>query len=505
METGKTSETPRSIARSSLYGLTTWILPLGLSFVGTPIILKNLGVKEYGIYSLVIGFVSYSFYFNFGRAITKYIAQYRISGENDKIKDVISATLFINIIVGILGVAIIYGVGDWLVVNFFQIEAADQRKTVISLYLAALVVFFMLLGQVFNSVLQGIHRFDAFSNIFNLNSLVMVSGNIFIVLSGYGLLSLLVWNVIITFLTFILAAFVSKKLLPEFDINFKVNYGVFKLVMTYSAGIIGYQFLQNMLTLFERGWITGKLGSENLTYYTVPMQLSIYIHAFISSIMLVIFPLASELTNDKEKLLRLYLKASKIVCLLVVFFAASLIIEGKIFLTLWINADFAEKTYLILCIHVITFSLVAIQIISWNLVEGLGYPSYNLFIFVICLIINVLLIFLLTSDYGNVGVAIGRLGGFGVTFFSVFYVEKWIFGKLQFKFWLRIVGILSVSAIFGALAEKFIISRFNISWITLISASLIGGIVYCLFIWMLGLISEDEKILFKNLFRRQNV
>ena len=191
---------------------------------------------------------------------------------------------------------------------------------------------------------------------------------------------------------------------------------------------------------------------------------------------------------------------------MVVFIAASLLVEGKVFVTLWINdADFAQNTYLILWIHVVTFSLLAIQIISWNLIEGLGYPSYNLFIFVICLIINVLLIFMLTADLGNVGVAIGRLGGFGTMFFSVFYVEKWIFGKIQFKFWIKIAGVLGISAVSSAFVERFIISSFEISWISLISATFIGGIVYCFFVWLLGLITDDEKIMFKNLVRRQKV
>ena len=75
--------------------------------------------------------------------------------------------------------------------------------------------------------------------------------------------------------------------------------------------------------LFERGWVIRQLGEENLTYYVVPMQLSFYIHAFISSIVLVVFPLASELKNNPEKLLRLYLKASKIVCFFVVFMATT--------------------------------------------------------------------------------------------------------------------------------------------------------------------------------------
>ncbi len=69
------AQTSKSIAKNVFYGFLTWILPLGLSFVSTPLIVRTLGKKDYGIYTLVLGFVGYSFTFSIGRAITKYISE----------------------------------------------------------------------------------------------------------------------------------------------------------------------------------------------------------------------------------------------------------------------------------------------------------------------------------------------------------------------------------------------------------------------------------------------
>ena len=503
MENLKKPETTRNIARNALYGFSTWILPLALSFVGTPIIVKSLGNNDYGIYALVLGFIGYSFNLSFGRAITKYIAEFRITGETENIRDVISATFFINIIVGFIGVSIILVLAKWLVINVFQIDEVNQNKTVIAMYLAAFVVFFSMLTQIFNSVLQGIHRYDVYSKIFNFNSIAIMLGNICLVVFDYGLLSLLTWNLAVTCLTSVLFAISSKKLLPEFGISLKIKPSIVKLVLVYSSGIIGYQILANLLALFERGWITRQLGAESLTYYVVPMLLAIYIHAFINSLVQVVFPLASELKNNKEKLLRLYLKASKIVCLLVFFIAFTLVAESRVFLTLWMGAEFAENTYLILIIHTIAFSLVAIQIVSWHMTEGLGYTGYNLGIFLVCLTINISLILSLTENYGNVGLAFGRLGGFGTMFFSIFFVEKWVFGHVQLKFWFRTVSMLGVAVLLGVCVEKLIVSNFNLSWLTFISATFVGGVIYCLTIWMLGLITKEEKLMVRSLLRKQ--
>lgn len=498
----KQSETTRSVARNVLYGFSTWILPLGLSFIATPAIVKALGNQDYGLYALVLGFVGYSFNFSFGRSVTKYIAEYRAAGEAEKIPDIISTAFLVNIIVGMLSVSIMCLSANWFVSQVFKIDAASQNKTVIALYIASMIIFFMMQNQIFTAILQGIHRFDVYSKIFNLNNFAVLTGNLLLAIGGYGLLSLLVWNLAVTCLTGFIFAITAKRLLPEFKFNFKIKGAVLKLIIRYSAGVIGYQILSNFLLLFERGWIIRQLGAETLTYYVIPMMLTFNIHGFISSLIIVIFPLASELKNEPKKLLRLYTKATKIVCLFVFFMATTLITESKFFLTLWMGAEFADKTALLLILHTITFSLVAILAVSWQMTEGLGYPGFNCYVYVINLFISVFFMVYLTPFYGVFGIAIGRMSGFAITFFAVFYIEKWFLGRVQTELWLKAVGVLTISAAASAIVEKFCIENLSINWLSLAAATLFGGLVYCSVLWFLGFIREDEKLLFRNLINR---
>jgi O-antigen/teichoic acid export membrane protein len=501
MEKGK-AQTSKSIARNVFYGFLTWILPLVLSFVATPVIVKALGNEDYGIYALVLGFVGYSFTFSIGRAITKYIAEYRANGETEKIRDVISATFFINVTVGLFGVLVICLLANFLVRDVFRIEADAQVKTITALYIASAIIFVTMLNQVFNAVLQGLQRFDVYSKIFNLNSFALLSGNLVLAFLGYGLVVLLAWNLLITGIACVVFAVTAKKLLPEFGINLKFRRETLNLVLKYSLGIIGYQIAANLLLLFERGWITRQLGAESLTYYVVPMSIGMYMHGFISSLMLVIFPLASELKNEKEKLLRLYTKAQKIVALLVVFLATTLIVENSIFLTLWMGASFAEKSATLLIFHTITFGLAAILTVSWQMTEGLGFPNFNFAVFAVCLVTSVILMIALTENFGSIGVAIARLAGFATIFFSIFYVEKWFFGKVQTAFWLRMTGVLAAAAIFAAIIETLVIKNLPVNWVTFVLSVFGGGAAYCVTLWLLKFVTSDEKILIRGMFSR---
>lgn len=493
-------QTSKSIAKNTLYNFSTWILPLGLSFIATPVIVHSLGNQDYGIYALVLGFIGYSFTFSIGRAATKYIAEYKASGETGKIRDVVSATLFINIAVGLLSVLLIFLLSDWLVADVFMIEAADREKTVYSFYLASGIIFFLMLNQVFNAVLHGIHRFDVYSKIYNFFNILLLLGNLFLAFYGFGVLSLLGWNLAVMVAMCFGFLISARKLLPEFGINFNIGFETVKLVLQFSAGIIGYQVLANILLLFERGWITRRLGAESLTFYVVPFTLALYILTFIGSLILVIFPLASELKDNGEKLLRLYTKATKIVVFVVVFIIVTLTVESRFFLTLWMGAEFAEQSWNLLILHTLTFGLTAIASVSWQMTDGLGYPSYNALVFSICLVISSFLMIYLTPDYGNEGIAFGRFAGYAAIFFSVFYVEKWFFKKVQTGFWIKLIGILAVPAILAAGVEKIIIENFAISWLTLIFSVTAGGVLYGAALLVLGFITEEEKLILKRIF-----
>lgn len=495
-------QTGEGIVRNVIYGALTWVLPLGLNLIATPVIVRSLGNRDYGIYALILGFIGYSFTFNFGRAITKYIAEYRYSSETGKIRDVISASFFLSVLVGLVGVALICGMAGWLVRDVFQIEPEAQGRTIHAMYIASGVIFFWGLNMVFNAVLQGLQRFDVYSKIYTGMTFALTLGNLALAYAGFDLRALLGWNLAVLMLASLVFAVAARKLLPEFGIHLKFERATLVQVLRYSAAILAYQIFANVLVLFERGWITQRLGTESLTYYAVPLLLGIYLHSFIASLVLVIFPLASELRNERDKLLRLYLKATKIISLIVVFVVASVVVQSSMFMDLWMGSDFRERSSDLLILQIVCFGLIAIMTVSWQMTEGLGFPQWNAATALACTSIGISLMIALTDDLGNFGVAVSRLTGFAVIFLSIFLVERWFFNGVQSRFWLRMIPLLAVAALAAAACEYGINQLLPQSWPTLILSVASGGVFYCAVLWMLNFITEDEKILFNRVLGR---
>jgi O-antigen/teichoic acid export membrane protein len=225
-------------------------------------------------------------------------------------------------------------------------------------------------------------------------------------------------------------------------------------------------------------------------------------HGFVGSLVLVIFPLASELNNERDKLLRLYTKATKVISLIVVFIVASVIVQSHVFLRLWMGDTFADNASDLLIVHIITFGFVALMAISWQMTEGLGHPQFNALLAGISTAIGIGLMLLLTDPMGNRGVAIARLAAFATVFLSVFVVERWFFGGVQVRFWARLITNLAIAVIPAAGIELAMNSMLSPSWLALVSSVAAGSVAYSVVLWFLDFVTSDEKLLIRQVLSR---
>jgi O-antigen/teichoic acid export membrane protein len=490
------------IRTNIIFGFLSWIFPLALTLIVTPTIIHGLGVKEYGIYALVLGFISYSFTFNIGRAVTKYVAEYNAKNETEKINEIFSATFLLSIIVGIIAVLIICSSAKIFARDGLNVDESHLLESVKALYLASAIIFMTMVSQVFNAVIQGIQRFDVYSKLTNLNQFLMLVGNAILVILGYGITILFIWNFLIVSLIAVLYFVSVKKLAPQIKLNFSFRNDSLKTVIKYSSGVIAYQLLGNLFLLFERSWVVRELGEEKLTFYIVPMNFTFYIHGFISSITLMLFPMASELKNNKERLLNIYLTTSKICLIIIAFLCVTGILGSNLFLTNYLGEDFAKNSSNVMEIHFVTFSILALLVVSWQLSEGLGFPKYNAIQSFIWLIVSGILMIILTKNYDILGVAISRLVGISIILFSILFVEKKFFGKSMFGFWIKLASSLLLICGITGLVEYTVFANFPTNWLTFIFGCSIGFVVYFILLFIFGIISENEKQLFKRFYAR---
>jgi O-antigen/teichoic acid export membrane protein len=491
------------LIKNSLYGFFSWLFPIIPALVVTPIVIAHLGNEQYGLYMIVLGFVSYFFTINIGRTAAKYVAEYKATGEVDKISDVVSATLLLGIVVGIITIAIIAIFAQVFVSDILLVEPAMQRTAVVALYLGCANILVSMLGLTFQFILQGLQRFDRYLLITNLASLLLSAGTLAVVFMGGGVVGLFITGLLVSTVTGLISLVLVRRLLPELEFRLRVGREAWTEVWRYALSIMGYQLFGSVLLLFERAWLSRRFGTEAVAFYAVPMALALYLQMFVGSLILAVFPVVNEHLSQKEVLIRLYKKTTRIVWMIVGLALVSAATAGQLFLDLWLGNDYAVASYGLLVIHTAAVSLVALTMVAWQIAESYrSAPLVALANFALMAIAIPAMVFF-SSYIGPYGVAYGRLAGILVYVPLVFYIEQKFLGGVFWSFWIGILLRVVLAAVGAGTAIYLAVSLMPRSWFSIITAIGVGGIVYLSTLLVAGYFEPDERLMIRNVLLRR--
>src|SRR5262249_18826296 len=144
------------LARNSLYGVLSWLLPIFPSLIVTPIVVRRLGNEKYGLYAAILGITSYFFTLGVGKIATKYVAEYRAAGEDARASALLSATLIITAAPTLLCGLVLMIAAPWLVRDVLRIDPALTVTAETGIWLAAGIILLTALAQAWQSALQGL-------------------------------------------------------------------------------------------------------------------------------------------------------------------------------------------------------------------------------------------------------------------------------------------------------------------------------------------------------------
>src|SRR5690606_17654697 len=209
---------------------------------------------------------------------------------------------------------------EWLIRDVLQISEQYQKAATFALIVGGISIPVTLVGQVFQSILQGEQPFGVLSLVANLGSFLINAGNITLAVMGYGIDTLIVWMLVVTTLLAALYFVASRRSASDLGVSFGASREMLRPVLVYGSSIYVYQLCGSLLLLFERSLVIRKFGGEAASWYIVPMTLAIYFHGFMSSLLLAVFPMMNELLGDKGRLAMLYEKSTKVLIALMVPF-----------------------------------------------------------------------------------------------------------------------------------------------------------------------------------------
>jgi O-antigen/teichoic acid export membrane protein len=138
-----------------------------LSLITTPIILNGLGVEDYGLYTLTIGFVGMLSFLNWSLSSStqRYIAFAIGEGDLLKLKRIFSTSLVIHFLYGIVLLIVICFIGFFFTEKLLNIPVGKELVARNILFVVAFVTFFSIIAIPFLGILRANENFFAIASV----------------------------------------------------------------------------------------------------------------------------------------------------------------------------------------------------------------------------------------------------------------------------------------------------------------------------------------------------
>jgi len=475
-----------------------------ISFCMLPFILHRIGEAAYGVWAFTIAISGYMGILNLGfrPAINKFVAQYNATGEWQKIRDMLQASLFSYSACGSL-IVLSCIVLSLNVSNFFNIPVEYQRTASILILLVGFQMAAGLVAVVFGGVISGLQRYELNNGI---EIFVMLSRTtiILLFLNKYpSIYTIAVAHFTMVLIGDVITVITAHKIaditpLRLFRIPDRTSLGA---IMAFSAITFVISTVGRIVAYVDLPLIASILSIQAVTFYTIGSRLIKYLTNLIEVLSNVLAPATSDLhARDKmDGVRKIFIYSSKIASLVVFPVISFLFIFGDIFLFLWLGEEYPES-YKVMCVLGAASLIYLPQVSTTPILFGTARHKILMYFAIVSGLLSVSLAFFLGKNYGLVGIAMGLgfpqalLYGIGCPLYVTRLIHlpywKWLVAT-----YLKVLVPLAPYAVFLLLCKFFLSVR---AWPPFLAVIVVASIIYLGTAWYTVLAeSEKERILFQ--------
>lgn len=336
------SSNNKRIAKNTLLLYMRMFLLMGITLYTSRVVLKTLGVEDYGVYNVVGGFVAMFGILtsSLSGAISRFITVELGKGDLYRLRDVFSTSVkvqfIMSFIVGVLGEA----VGIWFMNSHMQIPEGRELAAQWVLHCSILSFIVSLINVPFNSTIIAHERMSAFAYISILEAALKLGIVYLLVLSGFDKLILyailmLVVQISLTSIYWIYCRrnFGETKGKSSFDKHLFFEMWSFAgwNILGNGAYVLNTQGVNMVMNVFFGVVVNAARGIAN--------QVNGAVQQFVSNFMMAMNPqiTKSYAVGDKYTAFTLACRGAKFSYLLMFCLALPIMIESQQILSIWLG------------------------------------------------------------------------------------------------------------------------------------------------------------------------
>ena len=354
--------------------LANWshiILSVLAVFFLYPFCVQVLGEEQYGVWLLISSVTGYFALLQLGvpMANVRFVSKYYAQGDMEKVNEVVSSNFFFFTAAGV--VVLLCGVGIASLIDVvFQVPAEFRKIARLATIIATLNVALSFSFEVFEGLLHALQKFVYFNVVKNLLLIVRVVLTFVVLKYDNGLLVLAGLLVGVTLLQAMFFYGFIRLRHPEIKIRRRYfKFDVFKVVVSYSAFILLFQFAGKLSFNTSSLVIGGVISVAAIVFFTISNNFILYFMQLVTGISNALMPRVSQLDalGENDSLQEVYLHYSKLTSFIVVPVCFGFFIFGGDFIALWMGEKYRVVSGNVLSILTLSSLVLLVQ-------KGVAYP-----------------------------------------------------------------------------------------------------------------------------------
>lgn len=412
-ETDATNELlPVKAVWNVIFGMAPLFVTVGL----VPIIIRQIGVSEYGVLQVALGITAFFALadLSLGVALTKSVAAARASGHESVVRDLIRTGLFLFAAIGIAASVLVFLLAPLLTREF--INSADNSPSggLTSVRLSGLALLPLFLTTFVIGASNGMHRFLVPAALNSGNLVLTTTGNVALALAGFDVPALLAWNALTSYLTLIPLFKYLRRILPPGTLilsSVRLSGACVSTLLTFSTFSWVGRVAGAMANTADRLVVSAILGVAAVPFYVVPTVLTRAVVGVGSNLGAVLFPMVSHLDarHDPESVRRAYHKAARVFATIAAGPPVILAVCSGSILRIWLGPSFASASSTVLIAGSVAASVVLCTTVASYVADGMGRPKLTGACRLLQNAIGLVICVPLTKRYGVGGTAVGFL------------------------------------------------------------------------------------------------
>ena len=412
------------IAKGAIISYLSIFLNIVISLVYTPWMIHQIGVSDYGLYSLAGAFLGY-FMLDFGLSgtITRFVAKYRAEGNEEKVQNMLGLTAKVYFVLDAIIFLVLFVLYFFLTDIFGGGLTPEEIEKLKVLYCIAGI--FSILSFLFKPVSGAMMAYEYFVANKSLDMLVRVGTVVFIVimlLLGGNVYHLVFITGFVGFSAALLryTIFIRKSKL-------KINWRYFEkaeLIGLFSFS--GWGLVVQLSRMFRLSLIPTILGicanTTEISVFSVGRNLEGMVYTISAALNGLFLPMVSRMvqSGDRKGIMDLMIRVGRIQLYIILLVFSGFVVFGQPFIRLWVGETFNVSYYVFLLLVFVNILSLSMQI-GMDLVYAENKIKHTALRVLISSLIGLVLSIIAAPKYGALGCAVAT--GVALVLTQILYVD----------------------------------------------------------------------------------